>query len=114
MVWGMKYPKAPAIQVKLGRNLVRLRKARYFTQEQVAELAQLHPAYVSSVERGERNVSIQNCAALAYALGVPLTALVDFTKDREAIPEGKVYKSLAKSTNASRTGSRQSSENEIG
>jgi transcriptional regulator with XRE-family HTH domain len=92
----MKFPEAPATQVKLGRNLVRIRKALYLTQEQVAERARLHPAYVSSCERGERNISIQNCAALAYALQVELAELVNFKRDREPIPEAKVYKSLAK------------------
>jgi transcriptional regulator with XRE-family HTH domain len=91
----MKFPEAPATQVKLGRNLVRIRKTRYLTQEQVAERARLHPAYLSSCERGERNISIQNCAALAFALDVTLSQLLDFSNDRAAVPAGKVYKSLA-------------------
>ncbi len=92
----MKFPESPITQVKLGRNLLRFRKARYLTQEQVAERARLHPAYVSSCERGERNISIQNCAALAFALEVELPDLLNFKRDRDPIPEGKVYKSLAK------------------
>jgi len=43
---------------------------------QVAEAADLHPNYISSVARGERNVSICNIARIAAALGVSMEALV--------------------------------------
>ena len=54
----------------------RIRKAKELTQERVAEAADLHPNYVSSVERGERNISICNIARIAGALGVTMAALV--------------------------------------
>ena len=46
------------------------------TQEQLAEVADLHPNYVSSVERGERNISIVNIEKIARALGVTMSKLV--------------------------------------
>jgi transcriptional regulator with XRE-family HTH domain len=54
----------------------RIRKAKELTQEKVAEAADLHPNYVSSVERGERNISICNIERIAKALGVPMAELV--------------------------------------
>jgi len=36
--------------------------------EKLAESAGLHPTYVSSVERGERNIALENIIALAKAL----------------------------------------------
>ncbi len=39
------------------------------TQEELAEKADLHPTYVGSVERGERNIALENIIALAQALG---------------------------------------------
>ncbi|CAB3688137.1 helix-turn-helix domain-containing protein [Trinickia soli] len=57
-------------------NMRRIRKAKQLTQENVAEAAELHPNYVSSVERGERNISICNIARIAKALGVPMAELV--------------------------------------
>lgn len=54
----------------------RLRKERGLTQEKLAELADLHINYVSSCERGERNISIRNIAKMALALGVPMGVLV--------------------------------------
>lgn len=54
----------------------RIRLEKKLTQEKVAEVADLHPNYVSSVERGERNISICNIARIAHALGVGMEALV--------------------------------------
>lgn len=60
----------------------RLRKAKKLTQERVAELAELHPNYISSVERAERNISLRNIERIALALGVSMADLVN----DEAIP----------------------------
>lgn len=57
-------------------NMRRIRREKHLTQEKVAEVADLHPNYVSSVERGERNISICNIARIAHALGVGMEALV--------------------------------------
>lgn len=49
----------------------RVRKRRYdldISQEKLAELADLHHNYVGSVERGERNIALENIVALAKAL----------------------------------------------
>ena len=57
-------------------NVRRIRKLKGLTQEQVAEGADLHPNYVSSVERGERNISICNIERIAIALDVAMAELV--------------------------------------
>lgn len=51
-------------------NLRNLRQGHGISQERLAELAGLHRTYVSSVERGARNISIDNIARLARALDV--------------------------------------------
>jgi transcriptional regulator with XRE-family HTH domain len=49
---------------------VRMRRFEIgITQEELAEKADLHPTYVGSVERGERNIALENIIALAKALG---------------------------------------------
>jgi transcriptional regulator with XRE-family HTH domain len=53
-----------------------LRLARGLSQESLAEAAHLHVTYVSSLERGRRNVSLVNIDRLARALGVDLPGLM--------------------------------------
>ena len=54
----------------LARNLRLLRAARGFSQEGLAFEAGLHRTFVAHVERGARNISIDNIEKLAIALGV--------------------------------------------
>lgn len=63
-------------QLLFARNMKRIRLEQKLTQEKVAEAAGLHPNYISSVERGERNISIVNIERIACALGVPMTELL--------------------------------------
>ena len=63
-------------QALFAANMRRIRKARELTQEKVAEAANLHPNYISSVERGERNISICNIERIATALGVTMAELL--------------------------------------
>lgn len=51
-----------------GANLRQLRKLHGLSQEALADRAGLHWTYVGSVERGERNISIDNICRLAWAL----------------------------------------------
>ena len=58
----------------------KLRDKRGFSQEELAERAELHRNYVGGVERGERNVALENIVKLAKALSVPPRDLfVDFS-----------------------------------
>lgn len=63
-------------QLLFAANMKRIRLAKKLTQENVAEGAGLHPNYISSVERGERNISIGNIERIACALGVHMTELL--------------------------------------
>lgn len=60
----------------LARNLRALRAAQHLSQESLAARAGLHRTYVGSVERGERNISIDNMERLAAALKCELVDLI--------------------------------------
>lgn len=68
-----------SVKSEFGRRLRTLREQRGWSQEQLAAESGLDRSYVGSVERGERNISIENIAKFAAALRVDLKALVDFT-----------------------------------
>jgi len=59
-----------------GENLRRQRKAMGISQEDLADKAGLHRTYIGSVERGERNVSIDNIERLANAVGSTVQKLL--------------------------------------
>jgi transcriptional regulator with XRE-family HTH domain len=60
----------PSARRIFAENLRKARLAKGLSQEDLAELANLHRTYVGSVERAERNVSIDNIERLAIALGL--------------------------------------------
>ena len=60
-----------------GKALRALREDRGYSQEELAERAGLHRNYVGGVERGERNVALENIVKLAGALSVRTRDLFD-------------------------------------
>lgn len=66
------------IRRRLAANIIRLRKERGWSQEELADRAGLHRTYISGVERGVRNPTITVVAKIAEALGVEAELLVRF------------------------------------
>jgi transcriptional regulator with XRE-family HTH domain len=64
-----------AQHLSFGHRVRDLRQARGLSQEELAESAGVHRTYVSSLERGRRNVGLDNILAIAAALGVPASDL---------------------------------------
>jgi transcriptional regulator with XRE-family HTH domain len=61
----------------LAANIRALRLERGLSQEALAELAGIHRTYLGSVERGERNVAIDNICRIAWALGASPALLLN-------------------------------------
>jgi transcriptional regulator with XRE-family HTH domain len=78
----LRFPRGKPLDGRaiFGDNLRRFRKQLGLSQEALAELAGLHWTYVGSVERGERNVSIDNICRLAWAVGVDVRDLLVATR----------------------------------
>jgi len=80
---GMPYTESEqAYLSRLGQRIRKLRRQRGLSQEALAFEAGLDRTYVSSVERGERNIAVLNLAKLASALGVEVSALLGSDEER--------------------------------
>jgi transcriptional regulator with XRE-family HTH domain len=67
----------PTLIKTVGDNVRALREKAGLSQEDLAQRAGLHRTYVGSIERGERNVSLENIERLATALRIKPSALLD-------------------------------------
>lgn len=59
------------------RNMRAKRLELNLSQEKLADLCGLHRNYVGSVERGERNISIDNMEIVASSLGCTISDLLE-------------------------------------
>ncbi len=75
-------PAGDDIKARFGHRLRELRQARGISQEELAFRAGLHRTYVSSAERGQRNVSLVNLEKLSEALELEIADLFRETVER--------------------------------
>jgi transcriptional regulator with XRE-family HTH domain len=71
-----KLPRPISARQKFALGVRTERRAQGLSQEQLAERAGMHPAYIGGVERGERNISVDNMERIAAVLRVPLADLL--------------------------------------
>lgn len=68
-------------KILLGRRIKQIRKRQGLTQEMLAEQAGISAQYVSNIERGKENPTLDLLLRLADALKIPLGELCDFQAD---------------------------------
>lgn len=56
------------IQILFGQAIRKFRSEKHISQEAFADMCGLHRTYISDIERGLRNVSIENIDKMAQAL----------------------------------------------
>lgn len=66
-----------SLRERFASRVRELRQQQGLSQEEFADRCGLHRTYVGSVERGERNISIDNIARIAKSLGVMPGELLD-------------------------------------
>ena len=64
------------IKIKFGKRIREIRLGKKLSQESLANLAEIDRTYMSSIERGERNVSLSIIEKLAIALNVSIDYLM--------------------------------------
>lgn len=63
------------LMIRFGKAVRRLRTQQNISQEAFAELCDLHRTYISDIELGKRNVSLENIEKIAHALGTTVSQL---------------------------------------
>ncbi|MFA5554069.1 MAG: helix-turn-helix transcriptional regulator [Phycisphaerae bacterium] len=63
------------ICARVGFNIRNIREEKEISQEKLANLADLHRAYIGQIERGEKNIGIRNLEKIAKALKVNIRDL---------------------------------------
>ena len=61
---------------EIGKIIAKKRKEKAFSQEKLAEFAQIHRTYVSQIERGLKSPTIVVLAQIAKSLGTKLSELL--------------------------------------
>jgi transcriptional regulator with XRE-family HTH domain len=64
------------LTVFFGERVHRARLRRRWSQEELAHKAGLHPTYISGVERGRRNPTLDVVERIAQALNVSVASLL--------------------------------------
>lgn len=71
----MKQKSEIDIKKRFGKAIRRRRRELDLSQEHLAEISGLHRTYISSIERGHRNPSLENIENLTKALNISISAL---------------------------------------
>ena len=66
------------IKEKVGKRIKFLRLFLGLSQEEFAFKCSLDRTYITSLERGKRNISLENLEKIAMALNVSLSEFFDF------------------------------------
>lgn len=73
------------ILIAYGNAIRTIRQNRKISQEELADLCGLHRTYISDVELGKRNVSLENIDKIAYALNTNISEIFIEVENNESI-----------------------------
>lgn len=65
------------ILLNFGKNLKKIRIDKSISQEKLALLSSIDRTYISSVERGKRNISLINIIKISQSLNIHPSILLD-------------------------------------
>lgn len=73
------------ILFQFGQTIRNLRLSKGISQENFANICGLHRTYISDVELGKRNISLENIEKMSGALGISLPDLFERVVNNESI-----------------------------
>ncbi|WP_298676661.1 helix-turn-helix domain-containing protein [uncultured Megasphaera sp.] len=73
------------IQEAFGQAIRKLRMEQGISQEKFAHLCNLHRTYISDIERGVRNISLENIDKMAIALNIKISDIFKEVENDESI-----------------------------
>ena len=64
------------ISQKLGKNIKKIRTAKGMSQGDICRALEMDRGYMSAIENGKKNITIQQLERLAQALGISVDKLL--------------------------------------
>jgi len=65
-----------SINIRVGKNIRKIRENRGLSQEALSDLAGVHRTYIGMVERAERNITLVSLEKISKALRVSMKDLL--------------------------------------
>ena len=79
-----------AIRLNLGNHIRLLRKGQHLSQYAFSRMIDLDRSYIIGVEKGRRNISIDNLCKISRGLGISHSELCEGVDDAESIARRRV------------------------
>lgn len=76
------------IKEDFGQRLIQFRKEKKMSQERLAELSGLNRPYISAIEQGKRNISLEVMDKLASALEIEIKKFFEMPLPRSSDKDG--------------------------
>ena len=70
---------------KFGRTVRKFRTSKGISQEKFADMCELHRTYISDIELGKRNVSLENIEKISKALNLNISEIFEAVESNETI-----------------------------
>ena len=68
----------------IGLHIKELRKHKGLSQEKLAELMSISPKYLSNIERGKENPTLDMFMKLASALGIEISEIFNYSREKSS------------------------------
>ncbi|EOJ7832787.1 helix-turn-helix domain-containing protein [Campylobacter upsaliensis] len=68
--------KKSEINIRIGNRIREIRQSKGLSQEQLAEIAEVHRTYIGMIERAEKNITLVSLEKIVRALGLEIKDLL--------------------------------------